>query len=371
MEPTVASDPMPRGERLATLRALRRLTQTQLAASLEVSQGFISQVESGLRPMPDDLAAAAAHAYGVPLRFFEVRETPAGYPTFRKSSRAGALAERAIVTAFDEAARLFREASQRTGYRAFDVTAAVVEDEEETAENIRSILGVDDEAPVQNTVRALERLGVGVVNALIGDTDEVHHQHTALSRPAVGNDRPIVATVTSQSGDRDRLTRMHELGHLIYDRELSAPIRGTRSSEERRAYRFAGAMLVPASVVRARVGESLTLQGFLPIKADYGVSVAALIVRARDLHVITEARARSLFIQMGTQGWKVDEPVPVAEEAPLLITQAVQRSIGTDARLVADETGVPVDIVARATRLQAHPKSSGQIPGNVVRLYPR
>ena len=47
--------------------------------------------------------------------------------------------------------------------------------------------------------------------------------------------------------------------------------------------------------------------------------VGATIMRARDLGVITADRARSLQVQLSSQGRRTNEPLPVEEEKPLLL----------------------------------------------------
>lgn len=163
---------------------------------------------------------------------------------------------------------------------------------------------------------------------------------------------------------------LHELAHIIYDRDRPSAIRGTRSLEEKRAFRFAGAMLLPASVVKRRVTESLTLHGYLPIKADYGISVSAIIVRAAELGVISQERKRTLMIQMSSNGWRRSEPVPVASEEAMLLSQATARSIGTDARSVAHAMGIRYADVARWTGLPLDTPREGA-PANVIDLRSR
>lgn len=357
------ADPTPRGTRLLALRNLDGLTQKELAERLHVSQSFISRVQNGTKPFPLELVDAAAQEFDVPASFFTVPldVTEGGFPTFRKSSRAAVTQERMVTTAFGEAARLFRTASEASGYRPLDLTEAVVpDDEEQTAENVRSVLGLGLTDPVLNATRALERLGVGVIDGL-SSIEVDASEHAGISRPNEQTDRPLIATVTQLPPAVSRLTRFHEFGHLLFDRSLTAPIRGTRAPQEQRAFRFAGAMLIPAAVVRKRISESLTLHGYLPVKADYGISVGALIKRAADLGVISAARKRSLYIQWSSQGWRLQEPVTVPAERPLLLRQAVERGISSDSQVVADETGVRRSLVEHWTDLHALSVDSGNV----------
>lgn len=359
----MAPEPSLVGSRLTTLRHLDGLTQTELADELEVSQSFLSQVEKGVKSFPMDVARAAADRYNLPVEFFSVPPdvTEAGVATFRKSSKASVRDENLTIATYGEAARLFRVASERSGYRQADLRRAVSEDVEETAANLRSMLGLGPTDPLANATRAAERLGVGVIHKLV-PIERHSGMHDGVSRPSTLTKRPLIATVGDQPPAVVRMTLMHELGHVLYDGDRAVPIRGTRSPEEQRAFRFGGAMLIPASVVRARISETLTLHGYLRVKANYGISVAALIVRANDLGVISAQRKRSLFIQLSSQGWRRAEPVPVAAEKPILIKQATERGIATDARAVARATGIRYEQIEQWTGLSAERTVAPVVP---------
>lgn len=327
----MAREPKTVGQRLTALRSIHGLTQADLATRLGVTQSFLSHVARGTRPLPDALILAARREFGLPAAFFTVRPTAAdlGAATFRKNSRASARDERRIVALYDEAARLFRGVSEASGYHPADLPDPdeFGHDAELVAEAMRAVAGFGPEDPVPNVTRALERLGIGVVDNLDRLAEE-SRGHTAVSRPSHYSERPLIALVAEVPGAVKRLTMMHEAGHLIFDRDLAGPVTSTRAPEERRAYKFAGAFLLPEQVVRARVSETLNLHGYLPIKADYGISVAAIIMRARDLGVISADRARSLQIQLSSQGWRHAEPVAVADEKPLLLGQALRKVYG-------------------------------------------
>lgn len=369
MTPPVSSGEL-RGARLLTLRHAESLTQAELAKQLDVTQGFISNVENGLKSLPREIAAAAADRFHVPFEFFTVPRslTDEGFATFRKASTATVHDENRVVASFGEAARLFQAASEASGYRTFELGALRDDDPEATASNVRCVSGLIDEEPVLNATRIVERLGVGVIHDLVA-LPEGKYDHTGISRPNPFVQRPLVATIGELPPAVARMTVLHELGHLIYDRDRSAPIRGIRSPEERRAFRFASAMLLPAVVARARVTDSLTLHGFLTIKADYGISVASIIMRAADLGVISAERKRALMIQLSSSGWRRDEPVVVAAEKAILLNQATVRSLGDSARRVASAVGISYANAARWTGLPVDPPRDGL--ADVIELQPR
>ncbi len=338
------------GERLTALRNLHGLSQGALAAELGVSQPFLSLVERSERVFGEDLALAAGQRFDLPRSFFSVEpgSTEAAPVTFRKKASAGVRVEARVVQTFKEAARLFALVSERSGYRAADLPDAedLSNDPAQCAEDMRSRLGIERNAAIPNVVRALERAGVGVLVGLepyrspTGD-------HVSLSRPADARGRPLVAVVATCPGAVQRMSVAHELGHLILDRARLRQIAGTRSPEEKRAYVFAAALLLPDHVIERQVSESLTLHGYLRIKAEYGMSVAAIVMRARDLGLISAARARSLQIQMSSQGWRTDEPVEIPAEQSMLFEQAVTRVFGDrSTRDIATAVGTDPALVA-------------------------
>jgi Zn-dependent peptidase ImmA (M78 family)/transcriptional regulator with XRE-family HTH domain len=351
------------GHRITALRHIHGITQGELARRLGVAQSFVSQVERGSRSVPDAVLGRAIDQFALPRAFFTImpNEADMGPVTFRKNSRASALDERRIVELFNEASRLYRHLGEASRYRTATLPnpSDFDADPERVAEAMRAAAGLGPDEPVGNAVRAVERLGVGVVDNL-EDLDDTRQGHTAVSRPNHMADRPLIALVVQVPGAVKRLTVLHELGHLIFDRDLTEPV-SIRSREEKRAYRFASAYLLPARVVRERVSESVNLHGYLPLKADYGISVGAIIVRARDLGAISAERARSLQIQLAAQRWRYDEPVNVPDERPLLLGQALARAYGAHyASRAAEHVGVRVDWVRRWTH--AEPASEPEVP---------
>lgn len=360
------------GKRLTALRHIFGITQTTLAEQLGATQSFLSQVERGTRPAPDSLILETSSRYNMPLAFFTVQASPmeSGPVTFRKTTRVTAKDEERISELYNEAARLFRSVSAASGYVTTDLPdpGDFGNDPEEVAVELRRAAGLDDEMPVLNATRTIERLGVGVIDRL--DERGLETGHTGISRPSRLNDRPLVALMDEVPGAVKRLTLLHELYHLIADVDLAVPIKSTRSEEEKRAFRFAGAFLLPERVVHERVSESLNLHGYLPIKADYGISVGAISRRAFDLGVISAERYRSVSIQLSSAGWRTNEPVDVADEKPLLLNQALRKAFGGQAIARASHVvGSSPDWIRRWTHNQGD--DAIEPAANVIHLAAR
>ncbi len=103
------------------------------------------------------------------------------------------------------------------------------------------------------------------------------------------NSIPIIVVNKKFPIERKRLTVLHELGHLL----LSFHPDLDQKTMERLCYRFAGAVLIPKETFLEEMGENrsrISLPELIAIKETYGISIQAIMARARDLDVISEER---------------------------------------------------------------------------------
>lgn len=140
-----------------------------------------------------------------------------------------------------------------------------------------------------------------------------------------------------------------------------------RSAEERRAYAFAGALLLPEDAMRERVFAATTLRDYAHIAAEFGVSVPASVQRAKHLGLIDEARNKSLQIQINTVGWRKKDPVQIKNEKALLVKQAATRIWPrfTAAR-AAEQSGAAVEWIV--SWLGDEMNTEEGVPADVVSL---
>jgi Zn-dependent peptidase ImmA (M78 family) len=68
---------------------------------------------------------------------------------------------------------------------------------------------------------------------------------------------------------------------------------------------------VPEKVIKTELGEKrskIALWELKKIKGIYGISIQAIMVRARHLEIVSEYTYRNFCITVSKQGWKTDEP---------------------------------------------------------------
>lgn len=77
-------------------------------------------------------------------------------------------------------------------------------------------------------------------------------------------------------------------------------------------FQFAGAMLLPDVTIRAELGDyrnKLSINELGNIKKQYGISMQAIIMRAKDCSIINEHCTKQFFFLIKQMNWKVDEPI--------------------------------------------------------------
>jgi Zn-dependent peptidase ImmA (M78 family) len=189
---------------------------------------------------------------------------------------------------------------------------------------------------VPHVVRLLESKGVVVAFLGFSDSGRVD----AFSTGAGG--RPIVVLAADRGGSlRTRFTAAHELAHLV----LHADVIPGDVRHERQADAFAAEFLMPAAEIVGELPTRVDLPALLGLQQRWGVSVAALLYRCRELGTLSEASYKRAMMRTSRLGWRRAEPgdeVPV--ERPALLCRALD---------LAGGRGITVASLAEAVQLPA------------------
>ncbi len=315
---------------LQLAREERGLSQSALARAMGVSQGAVSQVESGTMKASEEFIRRAAEALRYPRSFFAEPPPHRALPvlTFRKQKTLSPVTLRAI-----QARLAIRRAELTRLLQSVDVPANRVprveikrsgsEKEptpspEEVAQEIRMMWQAPP-GPLENLTEHIEDAGVLVLRARFGTA-----KMDAMSdyNPNEETLPPLVFINKELSADRERYTLAHEFGHLIFHHHLPLPPTDMDLCEEE-ADKFAAELLMPAKEIAGDL-ERLNLERLYSLKRYWKVSMAALIHRAKDLEIISDGRARSLYMELARRGFRTDEPELFDHEIPELITEMTQ-----------------------------------------------
>lgn len=342
------------GERVRDFRDFYGLTQAELARRIGVSQPFLSQVERG-QVAAENAVEGIISEFNVGFAFFNrgrpsLRNEHTGSMRYRRRSRTKASATRRATALFAELYDSVNVLAPHVGLTSvrFNQIQGSVDDIEAAATAARAAMDLDEFQPVPNVIRRCENLGIVIVRLEFGDEsiDEGMVGHDGVSAWETPLDVPVIGYFPSASGDRQRHTIAHELGHLILHRDLVGAVSAGKARQvEVEASRFASALLVPAPPLRAALAhEHVTLGTLLSLKGGWGVSIASLIMRAADLGLIDDHKKASLWKQMSVRGWRKREPGKVGVEEPKLCTEIIRR-FESD---VAGVTGLPSETLRLA-----------------------
>ena len=342
------------GPRLVALRELCGMTQAAVAAEAGITASALSQAER------DQTALSVRNIVKV-AQFFEV--TPDALaerrepdlemrPQFRHLRRTSVREQRKaerFVLATARVAAILRDRVEFPEPFRFthpvnpeQSIQEVAEEVEWAAELTRSEFGLPRNEPIgSQLIDQLEAGGVTVVRD--PETDRDIDAYSAV----VGR-LPVIVLDGGEGSvwDRDNFNLAHELGHLVMHRGI-AHTPGTRTVEAQ-AHRFAGAFLGPAEALRKVLPRRLDWNRYLELKREWGMSMAALIRRARDLDVIGDAMYTRAMKQQSAYGWRKvepgsrDRPLPVPRYIPYAMSQArISKSH------LATQAHLPDDVIAR------------------------
>jgi Zn-dependent peptidase ImmA (M78 family) len=304
-------------EMLVLARESRLKTQTELAREVTVTQGKISKYENGflLVSEQDLMRIARALRYTPDFFYQHPRLYGLGSTTLFHRQRQGIpiLLQKRIQAETNilrlQVERLLQSVElehdntfEPLDIDAFDGNAA------EIARLVRAGWRLPT-GPLSNLTSAIESAG-GIVlkcSFRVKQIDAVHMWVPGLP--------PLFFLNRDLSGDRLRFTLGHEVGHAIMHRVPAGDI-------ESEADRFASELLMPEKEIGPAL-TGLTLQRAAALKPIWKVSIAALIRRARDLHKITDSQYRRMFVRLSAQGYRAQEPFPIAVEEPTTVRELV------------------------------------------------
>jgi Zn-dependent peptidase ImmA (M78 family) len=306
--------------RLRLARELKEWSQADLAGRVSVTAAALGQYESGATHPSPQVLAELSRSLDVPAEFFALSlvETHEG---FFRSTRRTSVAHRRHARALahiahdlatrDAAADLLPPVSlPELPPPGLDAPRDQIED---LAQRVRRRWGIPA-GPIPNVVGLLESHGI-VVLRLPLDTADVD----AFSLPF--HDRPVVVLATDKNDRaRSRFDGAHELGHLVVHGEQ---VWGLKQVESQ-AHAFAAAFLMPDRDIADELPSYADWPTLFDLKRRWQVSLAALLLRAKNLGRMTDASYLTAVKALSARGWRRQEPIPIGPpENPARLRQIV------------------------------------------------
>lgn len=337
--------------RLSLARRMAALPRTTLGKRVGVTPSAITQYEKGQTkptlPVLDELA----NVLEVPVEFFRfgnpIPPLPAAGAHFRSLRATSAMERERALSLGELALAVFEALELRVQLPVVSLPELDIpvdrsgeldrSEIEALARLTREEMGVSS-GPVPHVVRLLEAHGVAVVRLgnVSDKVDAFCHQQGF---------RPLVMLSSSkQDKARSRFDAAHELGHLIMHHDVEP---GSRLVEQQ-AHIFAAEFLAPAAQIGDELPDRLDWACLQRLKRRWGISLKALVMRARTLGQINDSTYQRGMRQLAI--WGLPERGSLGPlESPALLPRAVELLGQEDkvlAMLVAD-SGIPMSEVRR------------------------
>lgn len=317
------------GNRIKLAREARGWSLRDLEVQIKglVSAQAIGKYERNeMMPSSKVLLALASALQVAPEFLLSEKQIELEAVDFRKVPADGAKDERAINAAVLDAAERYLELESffpdtMLNWRApvaLEFKIKSVEDAERAADCLRKVwhLGI---VPIDSMTELLEGKGIKVIPLPFPETVS---GSKAFARLADGEPVAMIVVNQNHNGERQRFTLAHELGHLILD--WNAP---TEKDHEKAADRFAGAFLMAKEMVERLIGRSRTAITFgelESVKRVFKVSLAALVVRLKQLGIITKTAYGELWAVIVNR--KLNEPgAPEPDAIPAEVPDRARR----------------------------------------------
>ncbi|NEW85531.1 MAG: ImmA/IrrE family metallo-endopeptidase [Mariniphaga sp.] len=275
-------------KRIKSARTLAGLSLRELSQKMEgiVSHTAITKYENGIM-MPDSkVLLALSAALNVKADYF-LRPYTVNIDSieFRKKSKLPVKEVKAIKEEVTDSISKYIELEQflnlssdfNNPLRNLNIQTA--EDVENAVNQLLTEWRIGFNA-LPNVIELLEDKEIKVIEL------DVNEHFDGLSGWA-NSTIPLIVINKNFPIERKRFTALHELAHLLltFSSTLEPKI------VERLCHRFAGAMLMPKETFLTEIGKhrsNISLSELINIKESFGISIQAIMARAKDLGVISE-----------------------------------------------------------------------------------
>lgn len=302
------------GERLRKARIYRNMTISDLADKISVSKQAISQYEKELITPKPEVLFQLVSVLRFPMAFFKEEDTTnikVENTFFRALSSAKTLDLNTQEVKTEIIVRIYNFLNRYLNFPELDLPDTdqiETEDIEDITGMVRSYWGLN-ETPILNMVSLLEKKGI-IVSSLSTDSQKIDaftQIHTTNGNQqfcvVLGNDK--------QSMVRRNFDAAHELGHIILHNKL-INIKDLSKDEfkkiESEANQFAASFLLPRNAFFSDLVNPTSLDAYLMLKKKWKVSIAAMVMRAKQLGRINSTQYQNLMKQISYRKWRKGEP---------------------------------------------------------------
>lgn len=307
------------GQRLKEARMYRGLTLEGLREDIGVSKQMISKYEQGLAVPTPEVLFSLVQTLKFPREFFYAsNKLNYGYGnSYFRSLLSTPKKDKIYQLSRVENIVSLRFFLERTvEFPELSLPDLSFENVlEEKAMLLRKEWGLG-EKPINNSVELLESKGF-VMSDLSFSNDKIDAFSQRVS-VEIENFRTnyyvIVLGSNKKSFYRRQFDVIHELAHLLLHESFIENLEDETNDQykrlEKQADSFAGYFLLPKNAFGRDISKDpLNLEYYRQLKVKWKVSIASMVVRAKQLNVISQEEYSRLFKNLSQRGWRKKEPM--------------------------------------------------------------
>ncbi len=349
-EPDMTKSPVFLGTRLRQARLSTGASTRAVGERLGISHVTITNYESGKTTPTMEVLAQLANIYERPMTWFLTKTQALTGIRYRNMKSKVSVKE---LASFEASAQTWLEAYRRLDdwlaahggdrlRQSLKTPDRLGPSAASAAEELRCMLGLRNEDSVPSVVDVLERLGVRVI--------EMPTRLDIDALAALLDGEAVVVLRAGVPSDRARMNAGHELGHYLLRHCHSDSAGG---DDEKRAYEFASHFLITKAILtEAFRGKSMVR--LVQYKERFGISLAAMIYRAKTEGIVSEAESRFLWVEFAKRGWRRREPGSVKPDRATRFEQLLDSAVnskGITWQEAATLTGVREEDLLQRLRL--------------------
>lgn len=307
------------GERLKLARIYRNMTASELAEKIGVTRQAVLQYEKNENNPKLDTEFTIITTLHFPRDFFykdNLYDVPVENTFFRALSSTKKIDLQTQEEKTKIIVYIYEFLNNYFNYPELDLPDIDTDIDLNNKENIEDIaikvrnyweLGTQ---PIENMVNLLENKGI-IVSTLNVNNKKID-AFTQVHKVNKKDKYCVVLSNDKQSVARRNFDAAHELGHIILHRNIEK-IEELLPEEQRKleeqANSFAAAFLLPKNEFFNDLRDPLNLEYYKELKKKWKVSIAAMVMRARQLGRINNSQYLELVKAMNYRKWRTREPL--------------------------------------------------------------
>lgn len=287
-------------ERLTQMREARGLSKINLGRLVERSPSTITKWENGSHSPDAEGLASLGKTLNCPVSWFtkvayERENNPVFFRTLSATAKDLCKSSEVYMGWLQEISASLQEYLDYPNvnipyldvddYRSIDDEAI-----ERVASDCRKRWGLGI-APIQDLLLVMENAGV-----VCSRFEQGSVMMDGYSQWNEKENRPYVVLASDKNNYfRSRFDAAHELGHLVLHRYVKRLDSINFKPIEEQAHKFAACFMLPEEAFSAELPSFPSLENFVSLKSRWGMSAQSMILRARDLELISSIEYQRLY----------------------------------------------------------------------------